>query len=307
MKIRLYKSIMTVAIFLLATTLQVSAQRALQIPGQSPFSLKLSADIGLINSLSTKSEIGGLSTKANSGDYALEFGWRFWQRKGNSLQANIGIGYSPLSLKLTLPSVDYNYSAPASADIDGVPYIRYYELKDLTQKVGTGSILIPLYLRYAYSFNKIVALTADLGFNFRLTTYSKLNSSSGISYSYGIYPQYDNLLINAPYMNDFGATDLSTSNREDVRHNSFSASFMVGIGAEFNIWGPLSADLGFRYNAGLCNIFKKAVQLKSIYSAENAPVTYTVKEGQRIKPLSDYLSSSHLSQFSLNIGLIYRF
>ena len=43
------------------------------------------------------------------------------------------------------------------------------------------------------------------------------------------------------------------------------------------------------------------------FDANNAPITYTVKDGQRIKCLTDYIQSSKFSELSLNISFMYRF
>ena len=286
-----------------AATLSAAAQTG----GNGKLAIKASTEIGLSNSFSTTSSLDGLSAKASGSHTGVEFGWTFFQKSAHSLEANIGVAYSPMTATLDLRATDYDYSAPASADEDGETYIRCYELGAMSQKVKSTNLTLPVYLTYYYRCNERVRVHADLGVRIGLTNASSsLDKVSGEAYSYGIYPQYDNLMINAPYMNGFGTTDLATAGRPESVKSNATSSFLAGIGAEVWIAGPLSVDLSLRYSAGLTNSFKQQCDGKAL-TAVSAPVTYTVSEGQRVKSLTDYLGSSKLSQLSLKIGLICRF
>lgn len=272
----------------------------------SIFSIKLSANIGLGNTLQAKYSLNSMTQKSNSGDYSVEFGWKFWEKKNNSLELFAGLGYSPVSTKLNVGDISYNYNAPASADMDGDTYIRYYELKDLEQKISLSRLTIPLYLRYTFKCNDLIGIYGDLGFRLGFPVNSSISSVKGSSYSYGIYPQYDDLKIDESYLNDFGQTNLEDSYKSKPDHNSFSASFLVGAGVEFNIIRQLSLGVGVRYDLGFANLYKNK-DISGKFTSDTAPVTYTVKDGQAIKPLSDWLKSSKLSQIAINIALTYRF
>ena len=84
---------------------------------------------------------------------------------------------------------------------------------------------------------------------------------------------------------------------------------MAGAGLEFYVAGPVSIDLGIRYNAGLTDVFtgRYYIDKLSAIKAESAPVTYTVAEGQQVKALSDYVTKSRLNPFSLHLGVNVRF
>lgn len=270
------------------------------------FAVKASAEIGLGNTISTTSSISSLSSKSSTGNYGFDFGWTFWKKQNNSLELNVGVAYTPTYVKLDLSSLDYSYTAPASADMDGDPYQRFYELDDLHQKVYYGQVTVPLYVTYAYKCNDWLGVHADLGMRVGFKTNSKVSDVKGASYSYGVYPQYEDLLINASYLNSFGTTNLADAVYDKPMCNSFSTSVIVGVGAEFRIYQHLAADLSFRYNAGVTNIFN-VKNNGTDFTNESAPVNYTVTSGQQIKSLSDYLNSSKLGQFSLRVALIYRF
>ena len=202
--------------------------------------------------------------------------------------------------------MDYDYSAPSSADMDGNTYQRYYQLKNATQNVSYNRFTIPVYASYSFLFNKHFGLRADLGVRMGFKVNSKISKVSGESNSYGIYPQYDNLLIDAPYLNDFGKTSLSTALRDDPKCNGFSTSMLVGIGFEYRICSHFAAEIGIRYDAGLTNIFK-GQNIDNVFTNETAPVKYSVENGQQIDALSDYFKSSKQNQLSLRIAFIRRF
>lgn len=284
----------------------VSLMASAQNSGESRFAVKASAEIGLGNSLSVSSSVGSLDSKASSSNYGVDFGWTFWKKQKNSLELNVGVAYSPTSVKIDLESIDYDYQAPASADMDGDAYQRYYQLDNVHQKVTYNSFTIPVYLTYTYMCNSWFGLHADLGMRLGFKTGSKISEVSGGAYSYGIYPKYGDLIIDEPYLNDFGTTDLADARRVETACNGFSATILMGAGLEFRLSKHFAADLSVRYNPGLTNLFKEQYN-GAKFTSESAPVSYTVAEGQQVKALTDYMRSSKLNQLSLRIGLIYRF
>jgi len=130
--------------------------------------------------------------------------------------------------------------------MDGESYIRYYELGNLHQKAQLGRISIPIYLSYAYRCNHWLGVHADFGVRIGFKTSSELSSVNGDAYSYGVYPQYDNLKIEDSYLNDFGQNDFITAQGLTPEVNSFSVSILIGVGAEFRIYGPLAADISLK-------------------------------------------------------------
>ena len=84
---------------------------------------------------------------------------------------------------------------------------------------------------------------------------------------------------------------------------------MAGAGFEFYVAAPVSIDLGIRYNAGLTDVFAGHYDITSAadLNAQTAPVSYSAAEGQKVKALSDYVTKSRLSPFSLRVGVSVRF
>ena len=271
------------------------------------FAFKPYANIGLGDAVSIESSLPGVKKSSSSNDFGVDFGWTFWHRQKHSLEANIGIAYSISSVKLGVENFDYSYFEMAESEIDGDSYIRHYELSYLNQKTTLGRVGVPIYLSYAYKCNKWLKIHADLGVSLGFKISSELSNLSGEGYSYGVYPQYDNLKIEDSYINDFGPKTYLKSMCMEPTANSFSCSILTGIGAEFKIYGPLAVDLGLRYNKGLTNLYDSAFEQIGTIGYFDAPVKYIVKEGQQIESLTDYLKTSKLSNMSLKISLLYRF
>lgn len=273
------------------------------------FSLKPHANIGLGNAIQFGSSLKDMTSKSGSTAFGVDFGYKFWEAGSNSLQVNVGLGYRTVSNKLALVDLDFHYSAPASADMDGNPYERYTKITDLGEKESLGFIEIPIYLQYKYRAIEWLGIYAQAGFAPSFKCSSKLNSVSGSAFSYGIYPEYDNLMIDASYLNDFGERNLADAKGEEPSVKSAGANVLVGAGFEFNITKMIAVDLGICYDVGLTSIYEGKFKdaTASSFTAESAPVSYSVVEGQKITPISDYLKKSNISQLSLEIGVSINF
>lgn len=273
------------------------------------FAVKPYGDFGLGNAMSLTTALPGMTSKSSSNSFGVDFGYTFWKQGGSSLEANIGIGYRMASATFNIPSLSYDYAAPATADEDGNPYQRFTSLSNVNQKVNLGYFNIPIYLQYQYRIAKWLGVHADIGFGLGFKCNGKIGSTTGIANTYGVYKEYDQLVIKASYLNDFGETYLDEAAYGEAEIKGFNASVMAGVGFEFYIANPVSIDLGIRYNAGLTDVFAGHFDISSAsgYSAESAPVTYTVSGGQQVKALSEYVTKSRLSPFSLHVGINIRF
>lgn len=291
----------------LATTIAPALMATAQNTDNEKYLIKATADFGIGNSMATEYTIPGISDKSSSSNFGIEFGWRIWELNRNSLEANVGVGYGFTSLNADLQPMNFHYSAPIEADMDMDPYIRYCDMGDLHQKIKTQTISLPLYVTYRYKASKIFSLHAFLGFRFGYNFSSKVTETSGNIFSYGIYPQYDDLLIDAPYMNQFGNAAIDLDQTLSPKVSRLNSNLMLGIGAELKIYGPLSIDVSMRYEGATTDMFNDMKYDITNFTIYDAPVTYTVKDGQKIKPLTEYLSLSKMSQFRYSASLIFRF
>lgn len=277
-------------------------------PAQN-FAIKAYDNIALGKQLSITEAQPGQSSKSTGNAFGVDFGYTFWRKGAQSLEANIGIGYSFVSSKFAIDGLKYHYSAPAEADMDGNPYERYCEISGLTQKSTLGYFNIPLYIEYQYRPLKWLGLHAEAGFSFGFRTFSSIGGATGKIYSYGIFPEYDDLLIDEPYLDGFGERNLRDAGKGKLSAKPFEASVMCGAGLEFYVYEPVSFVVGVRYNAGLTQIFNGSYDItnSTAYTAETAPVTYTVADGMQVKSLADYTTKSRLSPLSLHVGVNIRF
>lgn len=279
------------------------------LAGNPKWAIKGYGDIGLGRSLSVSEAGTGQSTGSNSNSFGLDVGYTFWQKGTQSLEANIGVGYSINRVDFGIGEMEYHYSAPTYADEDGNAYERYYRLSDLRQKTGMEYVNVPVYLQYRYRPVKWLGLYAEAGVGLSFNTKTWRDSVSGTAYAYGVFPEYDDLLIDADYLDDFGERSLGGRGANGKSVGSFGASLMVGAGLEIFTYEPVSFVVGVRYNHAFSNVFtgRYAPTSDGAYTAETAPVTYTVADGTMVKSLADYTTKSRLSPLSLHVGINIRF
>ena len=273
------------------------------------FTLKAYDDIALKNAMTVSTTLTGVQTSSHSNSFGVDFGYTFWRKSGNSLEANIGLGYSASSASFNIAEMSYNYAAPASADEDGNPYQRYTQLSDVKQKIGFGYFNIPVYLKYEYKVVEWLGIYANVGVNLGFRLANSVNSNTGTAKSYGVYDEYNQLVIKADYLNDFGLRYLDEAAKGKADINGFSASLKCGAGFEFYAAEPVSFMVGVSYNHGFTDVFKGRYDISTpnAINATTAPVTYTVADGMQVKALSDYVTKSKFSPLSLHLGVNVRF
>lgn len=277
--------------------------------GAQRFALKAYDDIALKNTMTVSTSLTEVVPGSRSNSFGLDFGYTFWRKGGSSLEANIGIGYNASSASFDIAGMSYDYAAPASADEDGNPYRRYTQLSDVRQKINFGYLNIPVYLQYEYKFVKWLGVYANVGVNLGFRLANSASSITGTAKSYGVYEEYDQLVIKADYLNDFGLRYLDEAAKGKADINGFTASLKCGAGLEFYAAEPVSFVVGVVYSHGLTDVFKGRYNITSTnaINAENAPVTYTVAAGQQVKALSDYVTKSRFNPLSLHLGVNVRF
>lgn len=266
-------------------------------------------NISLGKAMSITEAQPGQTSKSSANSFGLDFGYTFWRSGLNSLEVNVGVGYSFSTATFQLPAMNYHYAAGPEADEDGNSYVRYYELSNLKQKSTVGYFNVPIYLEYQIKPLRWLGIWAQAGVNLGFRTSNKVGTTTGTAYAYGIFPEYDDLLIDEPYLDDFGTRDLVGARKGDMPVKGFAASVLCGAGLEFYAYEPVSFVVGVRYQAGLTQVFNGGYDVKQPgdYSADSAPVTYTVADGTVVRSLADYTTKSRFSPFSLHLGINVRF
>ena len=280
---------------------------AVNKPKGPKFIVRPNVSIGIGNALSMQPLIELDSQKSSAMNFGIDFGFNLWYNLKNSLILNLGVGYSSYSLNIDADDFSFNYFAPSSADIDGNTYYRYYDVRNLSQQIKVNYLTIPIYLGYTYNVTKWLGIYLNAGASLGINAGSSLSSVAGQARVYGIYPEYGNLIIDESYMNGFGTTDLAKAQKQSVNVSGFSSALLLGFGFDVKLYGPVWVNAGVRYNVGLGNIFTDSYNGSGSFSSDNAPVTYTVAEGERVNALTDYMKKSSLASLCLNIGIAFKF
>lgn len=273
------------------------------------FAIKGYDNLGLGNCMSITDAQPGQTSKSSSNAFGLDFGYTFWRKGAQSLECNIGFGYSSMGTTFGIGDMSYHYSAPAIADEDGNPYERYYSLKDLRQHTSVNYFTVPIYLEYQYKPLRWLGLHAEVGVGLNFRHNGSVGRMTGQATAYGIFPEYDDLLIDEPYLDDFGTRSLSGAARGAHSAKGFNAQVICGAGFEFYAYEPVSFVVGVRYNVGLTQVFNGGFDITnpSEYTADTAPVFYTVAGGTQVRSLADYTTKSRYNPLSLHLGINVRF
>lgn len=273
------------------------------------FMVKAHAGFALGSAYSTKSVSDLISTsRGRANDAGVDFGYTFFRRGKWGVSVNTGLAVTIGSQTLSATPLSYNYEAAGSADMDGDSYIRYVETSPLREKTKTTQLTLPLYLDADWQLHRRFSVFAQAGLRLGFKMNSKTTIGEASCTSYGVYPEYGNLVIDEDYLNDFGTRMLTTENSHDATLQNLTPQFMFGLGARVNLWKPLWAELSlsYRYGGDVLKCDGKALENGRV-TEDDALVKYTVASGTRVENLTGYLSKDRVSQLSLSIGIIYKF
>ena len=250
---------------------------------------------------------------SNSGiSFGVDFGYIIPSRGKVKIGIFTGLGLSTGKIDMSVESLNYHYNAGANADMDGDTYVRYYELNDMKESIKMNHLSIPIYADVDFRASKRVSVYAQVGIKTYLNAGSKIDKLTGSVYSYGIYPQYQDLMIDESWLNEFGHSTISLDdNINDIQFKGFSADLMLGIGARIKLVGPLSLDLGINYVNPLIDRMDTTKDTATLQSGNTnemqAPVTYTVAGGQVVNnTLSNYCKIKS-NPLKVKVGLTFKF
>lgn len=267
-------------------------------------------DLSLGNPFSVDYQGASLGTSMSASDFGVDLAYMFPSKSRFKVGVALGLGYSMGKVDLSLDNMSYSYDAPADADMDGDTYVRHYTVNGLRQSATLNYLTVPLYIDMEFRVVRRVALFLDLGVKAYVNAGSKISGTEGAATSYGVYPQYDNLVIDDPNMNEFGAVSLSTAANGENPFQSFTGDVFANFGVRVKIAGPLSAQVAVGYNMGLMKNVKGESELgltSGQTSALTAPVTYTVAGGTAVRDLTAYTNGIKRHGLKLSMGFIYSF
>lgn len=254
----------------------------------------------------------GFETTSSGMDAGLDIGYCFGSRKFR-MGIFFGAGISTGKFDISATGLNYNYSAYSDADMDGEDYQRYYEIERAGMSVKTNHIAVPLYLEFEIRPSRRFSIYLHAGAKGYLNMGSKIENADASLYSYGIYPQHDNLRMDESWLNGFGDAQMTIADYHgDEIFNSIAADAMGGLGLRLLLFGPLSLDVGATYMHTIINRINDDTNYDGFrpegqISQWMAPVTYTVSGGQVYSNLLTNYCKIKTSPLRLHIGLTFKF
>lgn len=268
--------------------------------------------------------LNNITTKTSGMEFGLDAGYIIPSKNKIKFSVNMGLGFAKSSIDLSMSAYDYSYNASKFADADKDEYVRYYNIYGGSESISMTHINIPIYVDAEWNFSRVVSAYAQVGIKPYLNIGSSLDSYSLDGYTYGIYPQYENLRLDEHWSPiQFGERKFGTADVTDntISLNSFSLDAILGAGFRVKPVSsiPLSLSLGIGYQLGLTDAWKKGdhaleyTLTNSGYrtNADNAILSYTDPGqggiGERVRMLNDAITSAKRLHLKINIALIYKF
>ena len=189
-----------------------------------------------------------------------------------NLAAGIGVevglvrqGRGLLSAGLSLDYASYNSNLGVDlyhdtvynrVDYDGDPYSIISEMKNLKETDHLSYLQVPLYVRYDYSFSRIIALYLKVGAKAGFTISNKYTTTGSCNYKGKYSEDYGGVILygnDLPEGYNFGLYDVSID-ATNKQVGSFDLSVFGGLGLNFAVTSKLDIFLGAEYTQGVSNI-----------------------------------------------------
>lgn len=268
--------------------------------------LKLRAEFALGSFYTLEGPNKFLGVTSTASDFGLDLGYVFPSRGKVKTALYIGASYSLSQMSLDQSRLNFSYMAGSEADIDGDTYQRYYKDMTLQQEIKINSLLIPVYLDFSYRIIPMIDVFANIGVKSYLNLDSKVSDTNGSAEIYGIYSQYDDLILDGNFgYNGFGKVTFNDSNLENAKVdvNTLSLDAFAGLGIRFNIpQTSLSLEVGANYQMGIIDPISNG-------DSKSSPAlsSYSIQKGETISNLAESSESLSRDAINLNAGLIIKF
>ncbi len=276
---------------------------------RNKFAVRINGDIVLTNPYTAEYNFPVHDDTNSMNNFGAEFIWSFWQAGQHRLELGTGFGLQKVNFTAETDDVSYSYVAPSSADMDGNSYIRYTDLSAMKQTISMSRIAIPLYLRYNCDLNSRWSLYGKAGIMISLGGKANLSKISGSTDSYGVYPEYGNLVIDEPWLNEFGERTLTKEQCIAGKTGGTDFGILAGAGVSFQVIKPIYISVGLTYQRGFANMLKGdgLKVTNGMIDNTQAPVTYTVADGIQYRQLTDGLTKCKLNRLGIEFGVEFRF
>ncbi len=262
-----------------------------------------------------------VETSGSEMSFGVDFGYVFPSNGRLQTGVFVGVGVSKHSLTMDyMPDAILdndgmtNYHnemiVPAGQTDENASYTRRYLLSSgIHQKLSATSIAVPIYADFEYRFAPTLSAYADLGVKL-LTNGGSFTNEVDAYETWGVYPQYDNLVIRPAQdgsgvtINEFGNHGKYTKDAlDDDISSSMNFFGLVGLGLRFNIGKSFAVDAGIQYQHGFGNGWSSDVKDNS----KNNIATYTKANGDQFYNLIRRSDGIKQHAFKIGVSLIYKF
>lgn len=267
--------------------------------------VKAHADIpfGYYNIASSDKNI---ETKSNGMEFGVDFGYGIVSKENFRLSLYLGLGMANSNIDIALNSTDYSYTT--NEDIDGDSYIRHYNNVTGTEAISVTNFQVPIYLDGEISIIPYLSVYLQAGI------INGLNISNSISNTnihadnvYGIYPQYNNMVLDYRWgFNNFRRdVTWSNCNVSNVKFNSYTLDAIGGAGLRVHPVRelPLYVDLGLAYTYGINDVFTNSDPKHNYVEYTQSGASGT----DNVYGLKNSITSIKKQHLKFSIGVMYKF
>ena len=127
----------------------------------------------------------------------------------------------------------------------------------------------------------------------------------------GKYEKYGGLILDhQSEINGFVSDEtLILDNVSTGKFYDYVVDAFVGLGVRVRLYNSLYFDLGGYYQHSLLKEYNCSgnVSVSNPYNISSSPISYTVRDGEQVKDITEFYSGISKKNFMLNIGLILKF
>lgn len=251
-------------------------------------------------------------------EYGLDLGYALVRKPKFKLSLFTGVSFVNSNMEFEQDEVGYRYyyNAPSAADYDGDTYERHYEVKNMKATMEMTQIAVPLYLDFDFQFTRRFSAFLQMGVKAFVSTSCSVKEFSADVRTYGVYPQYDNLVMENFKPNEFTAHTVSVDN-QDIETESMIMDAFGGAGFRLRLFGGLYLDAAVNYQMSLTPVATAEESLnlgylgdagEGSYINENkALITYTCAGGEEVKPFTDLFDEIKRGGLKVSVGLLLKF
>lgn len=281
-----------------------------------------------------KASSNNVSLTSGGFESGIDFGYVFPSEKNTRWGFFFGVGAASNTINAEMKGMEYvYYTTGGVADVDKDNYYRYYTISNISYRADFLDLVAPLYFDCDIHMGGYISMYLDLGVKLYYNLKQETTDFGAKYKTWGEYPDYGNLILDWERLNKQGiqlngfVKDGTELEMKDVKMdasfglNPFSFDVFGGVGLRFRLakrttfLKDLFFDAGatyqysplpFFYNQSLKNVINNQ-NLKTTKEA-NVMMSYTVKDGESVKNISEYIEEfSRSNTIRLRCSLIYRF